>query len=116
MTQSAGSERRQQPRRPLRNSAFIAFPDGRSIEVRAVDISVGGLAVVSEINLQTKSVHTIQIALPLKPKGIFSFKAEVEVMHSIFGGSEKGFKIGLRFTKVVAADYQAIIHYINAGA
>lgn len=99
---SNGAERRQHERRTLRVSAQLRLTDAsttgtKPMDVRTIDISLGGMAVVAPVNLRTGVTLTINFTLPARSKGITPVQARVQVMHSILGRDEGGFKIGLRF-------------------
>ncbi len=70
------------------------------MDVRTLDISLGGMGVVAPVNLRSGITLTVQFTLPARSKGMTPVQARVQVTHSILGRDEGGFKIGLRFLGV----------------
>jgi c-di-GMP-binding flagellar brake protein YcgR len=113
-----GAERRQHERRTLRVAAQLKLTDAsatgaRPMDVRTLDISLGGMGVVTPVNLRSGVTLTISFTLPARSKGITPIQARVQVMHSILGRDEGGFKIGLRFLAADNATNAAIREYLG---
>jgi c-di-GMP-binding flagellar brake protein YcgR len=97
--QDQGVESRVHRRHHLRGRGHLLFNGHQPISIRTLDISVGGLCVVSEITLPVKIQGTIQFNMPMG-KGRFEQQSvNIQVLHSIFCNKEDGFKVGLMFMK-----------------
>lgn len=93
-------ESRVHPRHPIRTRGHLLFNGNSPVPVRTLDISVGGLCVVSEITLPVKVQGVIQLSMPMG-KGKFELQnINIQVMHSIFSSKEDGFRVGLMFIKL----------------
>ncbi len=111
-----GMERRQHKRRALRTTAHVMLPDQQFLEVYTVDISAGGLAVVTDLNPRAGTRFYIRVNLPGRSGRNTVLEASVEVTNSIFGTVEQGFKVGLRFLKLEPAALLAVIQYVERGS
>lgn len=97
--QDQGTEGRTHHRHLLRTRGHLLFSGHAPIPIRTLDISVGGMCVVSEITLPAKVQGTIELSMPLG-NGRFELQiVNIQVMHSIFCNKEDGFKVGLVFLK-----------------
>ena len=93
---SGNPDRRADPRKALRaNAAFVL--DGRTLEVRTLDISTSGMGVAASINPRIGQTLSILVAPPEAPRGPAGIAMQVTVVHSILTRSEGEFKVGLRF-------------------
>ena len=108
-----GTERREHERKPLRASGQLLLPNRAPMEVRTVDLSLGGMGVVVPANLAPKLACLVRVALPLKPKGSALMEAQATVAHSVLSGNQAGFLVGLQFTSVSAASAAAIKHFLH---
>jgi c-di-GMP-binding flagellar brake protein YcgR len=104
----AGVERRKSARRVLRTSAIVILSDSQTFEVRTVDVSTTGLAIVAPANPKVGVTFYIRFKVPTKANGAENFEAKVRVVHSIYAGTESGFKIGLSFIQL-APSFAAVI-------
>ena len=108
-----GTERRQHERKPLRASGQLLLANRAPMEIRTVDLSLGGAGVVAPVNLAPKLTCLVRIALPIKPKGSALIEAQAAVAHSVLSSSQSGFLIGLQFTSVSAASATAIKQFLR---
>ena len=95
-----GSERRKSVRRVLRTTAVVILNESQTFEVRTVDVSINGMAIVAPANPKPGVVFYIRFKVPLKNKGYENFESKARVVHSIYSSSESGFKIGLNFIQL----------------
>lgn len=110
-----GDERRHNERRSLRGIALLLRPGQPDIPVRTLDISLGGLAIVASANPKPGLSFTIRVQLPMVKKSVFTFDAEVRVMHSVFRNVDGGFKVGLRFLAIHDKDQERVTQYVKTG-
>jgi c-di-GMP-binding flagellar brake protein YcgR len=106
-------ERRQYDRRPLRVNAVARTALQPIFAARTIDISLGGMGIVAEVNPAAGAVFDIEFALPLRPRGHFPMRLGVRVVRAVFASSEGGFKIGLVFTEISPQTAQAIVSYMR---
>jgi len=86
---------------------------GQRMEAKTLNISIGGMAIQSPLNL--KSGTKLGIIFQVHIGSRFStVQAECEAMHSIFGAGGDGFKTGLRFTQLSEAYRQTITNFMEA--
>ena len=107
------AELRRHDRRLLRTTATVVLAGTQTFEVRTLDISEGGAAIVAAANPKSGTVFQIRMAIPRKAKDSIPIEAEVQVMHSIFVNSEQGFRIGLRFVRIEPAAAAAITQFLK---
>lgn len=108
-----GSERRKSVRRLLRTTATVILNESQTFEVRTIDVSLHGMAIVAPANPKVGVIFYIRLKVPSKAKGAENFEAKVKVVHSIYAGSESGFKIGLNFIKLKPEFASVIQKYIE---
>ncbi len=108
-----GAERRTTERRSLRTQATVLLSAGRSLGVRTIDVSSGGMGIACPTNPPHGATFTIQFSLPKKPSGNLVIKERVEVMHCVFSGDVSAFKVGLRFLELSAPAAEALLSYIR---
>ena len=94
---AAGADRRVHTRRVLQTAATLRIPGGKTVEVRTLDISAGGMAILVPSGPPTGATFTVCTALPMKAKPHAPIEVRAQVMHSVYSGALGGFKVGLRF-------------------
>ncbi|NNM52161.1 MAG: PilZ domain-containing protein [Pseudomonadales bacterium] len=92
-------ERRTAQRKPIRCRVLLRF-DGKIIPSQGMDISVGGLSVVTEINLPPKKVGEIYFYMPLSLADSPPFRAQTITLHGAYSHSDGGFRLGLKFQRM----------------
>ncbi|MDO9314084.1 MAG: PilZ domain-containing protein [Burkholderiaceae bacterium] len=112
-TPPATGNRRQYDRCYLRGVATVVLSPKDSFEVRTLDISSGGMAIVAAANPRPGTTFSIKVSLPLRPKGFTAIEARVQVMHSILASDEQGFKVGLQFVNLDTATAAAIVQFLT---
>ncbi len=109
---TSGAERREHTRRPLRTTTTLLLPGNQVFDVRALDISLGGMGIVAPVSPKSGTRFRIRTTLNLPDVGAVPFEANVEVTHSIYGAHEGGFKVGLRFVSVEPHLEQALARFV----
>lgn len=113
MTSDDHSERREAPRRALRRPAWFLLPGVRRLEVRTLDISAGGLAVVAPANPPVGMACTIRLTIPTRNSSAEVIEPRVKVMQSLWSTADEGFKVGLRFQDLSSAHARLIRDYMD---
>src|SRR5664279_5069732 len=108
-TTPPGPERRQYKRAALRGIAHLVLTGHPSIEVRTVDISVGGMGIVASANPPAGLACVIRVVIPVKPRGTTTVEVQAKVAHSIFSHGAGGFLIGLEFSQLSAEAKSAVM-------
>lgn len=90
-------EGRSQQRRPYHSTAYIVLDAQRRLAVRTLDISLGGLSIAADFNPRRDTRFDLRLTLAPKSGGRIELQTSVAVVHSIFGSTERRFRIGLRF-------------------
>lgn len=110
---SWGAERRSHARRNLRTSAVIVLPGGKTVDVRTLDISPGGVGLLIGANPPKGTFFDLQVALPMRSDGHTKLHVKVEVMQSIYDGHDGGFKVGVRFVGLEPDDSATIAAFLR---
>lgn len=105
-------DRRQHERRSLRGAAQLALPGRAVMAVRMLHLSAGGMGIVGPSNLPARTTGLLRMSIPKKTVGSDTFDVDIKVTHSVYGGSEDGFKIGLEFVNMPAAMVTAVSAYL----
>lgn len=107
------NERRLAERKLLGIRVLVALPGRPEIEVRSIDIGMGGMGVVSELNLAPGTPCNLAFSLP-QPDGS-SHKAQVAgtIAYSTYSSKRNGFVKGVRFMGISAALLAALEAYLR---
>lgn len=109
-----GEERRVFERKTLRGPARIVLSGMPTTIVRVLDISLGGMGVVSDSNIPVKKSFQIEFNILVRKKNtIAGIRAAAVVTHVAFSNDEGGFKVGLQFIGLTELQKQLIIQYIG---
>lgn len=106
-------EFRRHERGRLACTVHLLLPNRRILEARTVDISVGGLRLVTPLNLPLQTMCGVKLVVPGIPSGTHTVMAQAQVSNIVFSGRENGFLVGLRFTSLPASGLQAVSDYLN---
>jgi c-di-GMP-binding flagellar brake protein YcgR len=110
-----GAERRQHERKVLRGSAQLQIAGRPMLAVRMLDLSAGGVGIVSPINLPVKTGCTLRFPLHLQSRGTTTVvEIPSAVTNSIFSGAEDGFKLGLMFKGISVEAAELITQFLRA--
>lgn len=109
----AHPEFRRHERGRLACTVFLLLPNRRIVEARTVDISVGGMRLVTPMNLPLQLVCGVKLIVPGIPSGAHTVMAQAQVSNIVFSGRENGFLVGLRFTSLPTSGLQAISAYLH---
>jgi len=108
-----GINRRENDRKMLHTRAILAIPGKPILEVRTLDISIGGIGIVASVNLVARIPCKLAFSLPLRHGKKINVEAEGYVTHSLFSNSHDGFKIGIRFKDVSPELEKEIARYLR---
>lgn len=106
-------ERRQDPRKTLRTPATVRVA-GQSFQVRTLDVSVSGVAIVAAVNPPAGMSLEVEFLLPGR-NGVSRVSARAQVMHSVLCGAENGFRVGVTFSALDETSRRAIDVYVRGG-
>jgi c-di-GMP-binding flagellar brake protein YcgR len=109
----AGQDRRQQERRALRGAATVVLSPTQAFEVRTVDVSLGGMAIIALANPRPGTAFSIRFNLPAKSGAAVAIETRALVLHSVLASDGQGFKIGLRFVGPSDATSREIRRYLD---
>jgi c-di-GMP-binding flagellar brake protein YcgR len=110
----AGPERRQYPRRFLSGAAYLFLPDKPPFEVHTLDISTGGVGIVSPMALPYEQRAELRFTLTRESPGLDLVVAPVRVAYCVLSGRQHGFLVGLQFSKLPEATAAVIARYMAA--
>lgn len=113
---NAGNDRRQTERKLFRALAELRLPNQQLLHVRAFDISVGGIGVVSSLNVRLETPCEIKVRAPLLGAGMDVFQLRARVTHSVLSAKEKGFMLGLEFENPPTAAVDIIKQYVKTAS
>jgi c-di-GMP-binding flagellar brake protein YcgR len=111
-----GADRRQAERKVFRALAELRLPDQQVLGVRTFDISVGGIGVVSPLNLRLESFCHVKVRAPLLGMGMDVLKLHARVVHSVLSAKESGFMLGLEFADPPPAAVSLIKQFITTAS
>lgn len=97
--QDNGIENRAHMRRPLRTRGTLLFAGNQPLPIRTLDVSAGGLCLVSEIAIPAKITGLLEVNVPVGNGHFEKMQVNIQVMYSIFCNKEDGFKVGVFFIK-----------------
>jgi len=97
--QDNGIDSRAQARRTLRTRGTLFFTGNQPIHIRTLDVSLGGLCLVSEIAIPAKIMGQLEMNMPVGNGKFEKMHVNIQIMHSIFCNKEDGFRIGILFLK-----------------
>jgi c-di-GMP-binding flagellar brake protein YcgR len=107
-------ERREYDRRPMKGRARVTMEGRPPMMVSIIDISLGGLSVVSHLNLPNKLAIKVEFNILLRKTGDFAgMRTAAVVAYSAFSHEERGFKLGLQFTGLSDHSKAAIQQYVG---
>lgn len=106
-------EFRRHERGRLACTVHLLLPNRRILEARTVDISVGGLRLVTPVNLPLQTPCGVKLVVPGIPSGAHTVMAQAQVTNIVFSGRENGFLVGLRFTNLPESGLKAVSDYLN---
>lgn len=110
---AAPAGRRRHARRATRCAARLALGGGHSLDVRIIDISEGGLGLVSQRPLPLGSHFVLRWALPDADGEPQAVQATACVTHSVLSGALAGFRVGVRFVQVDGPVSRLIRQYVH---
>ena len=84
-------------RKLWRTRAGLTLEGSGQIEVRTFDISKSGLGFIAPVNPVVRSLCVVHIRIPSPGSAGITRSISAVVVHSIFNGSEDGFRIGAQF-------------------
>lgn len=115
-----GIERRQFERRVLHTTAKLFLSDTdedskRPMVVRTADVSIGGMAIVTPLNLKKDVMLVIRFTIPERSRNspAADLFLHVQVMHSVLARDVDGFKVGLRFVNIDAKSQEVLRDFVS---
>ncbi len=113
---AGGQELRLHARRVLRTTAQLMVPGSPPFSVRTIDISAGGLAIVTTVQ-PPKGLHcTVLLSLPQTGREPVAMALRVIVAHSIFSSGEEGVKIGLSFNALAPEAVAMVQRFVDGSS
>jgi hypothetical protein len=109
----SGVAGRRHPRARFASTVHLRLPDGRLVEARTQDISLGGLQLVVPGSIAPGTRCDVRLLIPAIPFGVRTVTAQVEVVSLVFSGRASGFVIGLRYTSIPEASTAALQAYLQ---
>lgn len=107
------ADRRQYERKLLRVPAQMIVPGVGQISVRTIDISLGGIGVISDAKLPMMAEGMIRLSIPTMQQTVVDVICRATIMHCIYNGDLDGFKVGLKFTEMSMPTRDAIYRFIR---
>jgi len=95
-------ERRNQARKLIRLAAELETAGGAPMPVRTVEVSMGGAALASSVNLKPGQSCRISIALPARPpQPMLDLRGTIT--YSVLSQRDGGFRVGVQFQALSSA-------------
>lgn len=106
-------ERRSGIRKLVRLSATLEMEGAAPLAARTVEISQGGVALSSPLNLKPGGRCLIRIALPAKtPQPLLAVRAAV--VYSVLSQRDGGFRVGVQFQALGQAEEARLQAFLKA--
>lgn len=83
-----------------------------AVQVQTLDLSVGGLAVISPTNPEPGTLASIQFPLKLTAQPVLHVEVMVTVMHGHHSTAAQGYKLGLRFNTLSGPVATLVARYV----
>jgi len=106
-------ERRTELRKPFRARVVAAFTGGMSFELRALDVTHGGMGLLAQFNVPAQSRCTLSFRVRFKDGTTFDAMATATVAYSVFSSDHDGFKLGVHFDDIALPLAAALARYMN---
>jgi c-di-GMP-binding flagellar brake protein YcgR len=106
------SDRRRDERRIFRGGA-LWMPVGKAAtQVRTLDVSAGGIAIVATFNPPAGCLCLVRFVLPTRD-GPFTVETSGRVARSVFSSTDDGFRVGLHFDPLSDEAARALQRYVR---
>lgn len=106
-------ERRKHARRILRAPALVRVGDGPIQRCRTLDVSVSGLGLLIPLNPRQGTRCVLSFHMPPGDDRLPPWTTPAVAMHSIYDGTENGFKVGMQFSDLPEVCRSLIVRYVN---
>jgi len=106
-------ERRQVERKPLRVRVRMTLADQPETEVRAVDVSTGGISLVVDLNLAPGTPCKLAFTLQLPDNSLHKVQVGAVIVHSTYSGQRMGFVTGVQFKGASEDLKAALLRYVK---
>lgn len=107
------SERRSGVRKLVRLSALVEMEGLAPLSVRTVELSPGGAALSSPLNLKPGGRCLVRIALPAQPpQPMLAVRASV--VYSVLSQRDDGFRVGIQFQSLGKAEEARLQAFFKA--
>lgn len=107
-------DRRQDKRKAFRASALLRLPDHKVVEARTINISTGGICLVTPWNLKLDSTCDVRVRPPIRLEGLDVMLLRGRIIYSVLSGKERGFMIGLEFTEISSDVMKVVEQYLGS--
>lgn len=104
------SERRSGVRKLVRLSALVEMEGLAPLSVRTVELSPGGAALSSPLNLKPGGRCLVRIALPAQPM----LAVRASVVYSVLSQRDDGFRVGIQFQSLGRAEEARLQAFFKA--
>ena len=111
----AATQRRAHERRHLYSPAKLLLASKRIVDVRAVNVSAGGAALIAPENLPIETGCEIRLDLPTTSAAKLTLYMKAVVVNTVFSSREDGFKTGLKFTHATAEQLARLNEFVRSG-
>jgi PilZ domain len=91
------NERRHQHRRPFQSSTLLRLPSQQLVQVRTLDIGLGGVGLVAAQHFLSAAGCELRLLLPVNFKAPTMLVVQAAINSSVYRAIDGGFKIGLHF-------------------
>ncbi len=104
-------ERRSMKRKPIRCKVLLRC-DEKIIPSQGMDISMGGLSIVIDVNLPPKKPGEVYFYMPLSLMDTPPFRAEVITLHGAYSHQDGGFRLGLKFQRMSKQSLETLAMFL----
>jgi c-di-GMP-binding flagellar brake protein YcgR len=106
-------DRRRDERRLFRGGALWAPAGSSPMQARTLDLSLTGIALVSQINPTIGCRCRVRFALPTHEGASLTVDMIARVVRASFSGAEDGFRVGIEFDSLEPEAERALKRFVG---
>lgn len=106
------SDRRRDERRLFRSGAVWTPVGMAATQVRTLDVSAGGIALVAAFNPPTGHLCIVRFVLPTRD-GPLTVETSGRVARSVFSSADDGFRVGVHFDPLSDEAARALQRFVR---
>ena len=111
---AAADERRIAVRKRVRTRVRLSIAGSTAMEVWSLDLSIGGICVVADVNPATGTKCSLALGIPFKNGTSHKTQVQGSISYSSFSNADGGFKVGVQFKDVTPELHKALLRFVSS--